>query len=126
MRDNYVSGIGEIFNSLAGMGNIRDSNRNWLVEVVYNFKNELDWVCAIECPEWDRKIIMAADSYIEYCDRPTRGIKEKGFIKYDFLQKIIDSNNNLIILATPSTYEISVEYGDLNEGIEEEDESEEP
>lgn len=124
LKDNYVSGLDKIFNVLAETGIIRDSNRNWLIEVVIDsLSGELEHCISCEMPEWDRKVIMAADSYIYYWDESVKvyGILKKGFVKYDFLQKIIDDRNNLIIIASPNPYEITAEYGDLNAEIPEED-----
>ena len=116
-HDDYLSCRESIFNVLASMGNLSSSNRNWLVEVHYNYKTrEADLVFSLEMPEWNRNTTLSASSYIIYVsgERKLYGIKEQGIIYYNFIEKIIDERNNLIIIAEPDSQEIK-EFGELAE-----------
>jgi hypothetical protein len=124
IRDKYISCRDEIFNLLAASGVLSDSNRNWLVEVMFDVTGTLVFMTFDEMHEWDRNILLAAESYITYVDEPFKlyNINKKGIVYYKFLDKIIDEKKNLIIIAHPEPSEIIEEYGDLEAINDDEDE----
>jgi hypothetical protein len=102
---------------LAKEGILTTCGRNWLISVWINaISNELVYTFSAEKPFWDRSTIISADSYIEHVDYPAKlfGITGKGIVHYDFVDKIIDDNNNLFVIAIPDSMEIA-KYGELEE-----------
>lgn len=74
-------------NSIAGMDSTDIIERTDNIEIV-----ELDHA--------DRENILKTNSYIQYLEDQTQSI----VVKYDFIEKVFDTRNNLIIIANKNKY----------------------
>lgn len=92
-------------------------NMNWLLIVSYDVEKSTTVVYdSIEMVNWDRQEIIGVNRYVAYerCYREPESDK-KTFTSYRFIEKIIDENNNLIVIAIPEVHEVEdyeVEYMD--------------
>lgn len=111
---------GQFFNGGSFEDISKSENQSYIVVVCQDpFTNEITEETLFNITDVDRPALMAADCYLEYFDKPNkkRGRKKKNpekiAIRYDFVKKIIDHKNNLIIVADEERD--SFQYGELIE-----------
>ena len=90
----------------------KSENKIWFISIERERGSEAMVETLIEIDNSKRDIILQADSYLQYYKKKKRkgklpGDQELKYIakKYNFIKKILDNNNNLIIIVSVEQFE---------------------
>ncbi|MEA4846693.1 MAG: hypothetical protein VB106_05595 [Clostridiaceae bacterium] len=91
----------------------KGKNKIWFATIEHELGNHDSMAeTLIEIDNSKRDILLQADSYLKYCKKKKQKGKLPGdqelkyiAVKYDFVEKILDNNNNLIIIVTAEQFE---------------------
>ena len=91
----------------------KGKNKIWFVTIAYDMNNKDSMYETLkEIDGSKRDILLQADSYLEYSKKKKRKGKTPGnpdfehiATKYNFLEKILDHNDNLIIIVEAEEFE---------------------